>query len=117
MRRLSLVPTHAFDKLPDPATFWLQLFISGATPRSTRAIANITAIGEKRLNGDYVLEVIDAFQQPDLVRDQQIVVLPTLIRQSPLPRRRLVGDLSDTRQVLLGLGLDLDGPGGGRPGY
>jgi circadian clock protein KaiB len=115
MKARSLVVGRVDDEIPDPATLWLQLFVSGATPRSSRAIANITAIGETWLNGDYVLEVIDAFQQSDLVREQQVVVLPTLIRRSPLPRRRLIGDLSDRRLVLLGLGLDLDEPGDHRP--
>ena len=63
----------------------LCLFISGATPRSTQAIANIKEIGEKRLHGNYVLEVIDAYQQAELVRDQQIVVLPTLIKAAASP--------------------------------
>jgi circadian clock protein KaiB len=81
------------------------LFISGATQRSTQAIANITEIGKKRLQGNYELEVIDAYQQAELVRDQQIVVLPTLIKSLPLPLRRMVGDLSDEDRVLIGLGL------------
>jgi circadian clock protein KaiB len=97
-------------KLPDPVRFRLQLYISGATPRSAQAIANIKAISEKRLHGQYDLEVIDAGQQAALVRDQQIVVLPTLIKHLPLPIRRMVGDFSDTDRVLLGLGLEPDAP-------
>ena len=71
-----------------------------------RAIENIKAIGEKRLAGRYDLEVIDAYQQAELARDEQIVVLPTLIKSLPGPLRRMVGDLADEEQVLLGLGLD-----------
>ena len=89
-----------------PAHYRLRLFISGATPRSTRAIANIKAIGKTRLlHGDYEFEVIDAYQQAELVRDRQIIVLPTLIKSLPGPLRRLVGDISRRRKVMLGLGL------------
>jgi circadian clock protein KaiB len=93
----------------DPATgpkYRLRLYVSGATPRSTLAIANIKALGDKRLAGHYDLEVIDAYQQAELARDEQIVVLPTLIKSLPGPLQRLVGDLSDEEQVLIGLGLD-----------
>jgi circadian clock protein KaiB len=85
--------------------FRLRLFISGATPRSTQAIANIKEIGKTRLQGNYELEVIDAYQQAELIRDHQIVVLPTLIKELPLPLRRLVGDLSDEEKVSVGLGI------------
>ncbi len=93
------------DAAVDPPRYRLRLYVSGATPRSKRAIENIKAIGEKRLQGRYELEVIDAYQQAELARDQQIVVLPTLIKSLPDPLRRMVGDLSDEKQVLLGLGL------------
>ena len=88
-----------------PGRYRLRLFISGATPRSTQAIANIKEIGKTRLHGNYELEVIDAYQQAELVRDQQIVVLPTLVKSLPLPLRRMVGDLSDEDRVLIGLGV------------
>jgi len=83
----------------------LRLFISGATPRSTQAIESIKSIGDKLLRGNYDLEVIDAYQQAELVRDQQVIVLPTLIKSLPDPLRRIVGDLSDEEKVILGLGL------------
>jgi circadian clock protein KaiB len=93
------------DAAGDPPRYRLRLFVSGATPRSRRAIENIKEIGEKRLSGRYDLEVIDAYQQAELARGEQILVLPTLIKSLPGPLRRLVGDLSDEAQVLLGLGL------------
>lgn len=93
------------DAAVDPPRYRLRLYVSGATPRSTRAIENIKALGERRLAGRYDLEVIDAYQQAELARDDQIIVLPTLIKSLPGPLRRLVGDLSDEEQVLLGLGL------------
>jgi circadian clock protein KaiB len=95
----------AADAAVDAPRYRLRLYVSGATPRSMRAIENIKAIGDKRLQGRYDLEVIDAYQQAELARDQQIVVLPTLIKSLPGPLRRIVGDLSDEEQVLLGLGL------------
>jgi circadian clock protein KaiB len=88
-----------------PPKYRLRLYVSGATPRSARAIENIKAIGEKRLRGRYELEVIDAYQQAELTRDERIVVLPTLIKFLPSPLRRMVGDLADEEQVLLCLGL------------
>ena len=94
----------------DASSYRLRLYVSGATPRSTQAIANIKAIGEAHLAGRCELEVVDAYQQAELVRDQQIIVLPTLIKYLPAPLRRIVGDLSDEDQVLLGLGLARDEP-------
>jgi len=88
-----------------PSHYRLRLYVSGATPRSKRAIENIKAIGEKHLRGNYEMEIIDAYQQEELLRDQQIIVLPTLIKSLPGPLRRLVGDLSDEDKVMLGLGL------------
>jgi circadian clock protein KaiB len=90
---------------PEPPRYRLRLYVSGATPRSTLALENIKALGERRLAGRYELEVIDAYQQAELAREEQIVVLPTLIKSLPGPLRRLVGDLSDEDLVLLGLGI------------
>jgi circadian clock protein KaiB len=100
----------AADASADPPRYRLRLYVSGATPRSAQAIANIKALGEKRLAGRYDLEVIDAYQQAELARDEQIIVLPTLIKSLPGPLRRLVGDLSDEEQVLLGLGIGPEEP-------
>ncbi len=83
----------------------LRLYITGITPKSTRALTNIKAICEEHLKGRYQLEVVDVYQQPKLARGDQIIALPTLIRRLPHPLRRLVGDLSDTERVLLGLDL------------
>jgi len=94
----------------DPVRFQLQLYVSGAAPRSTRAIANITTLIEKRLSGQCDLEVIDVCQQPELLRVQEIVVLPTLIKHQPLPIRRMIGDLSDGTRVAMGLGLVAEVP-------
>jgi len=85
--------------------YLLKLYVSGATPRSTRAILNLKAICEKYLPGAYNLEVIDIYQQPALAKDDQIIAAPTLIKQLPPPLRRFIGDLSQTEKVLFGLDL------------
>lgn len=85
----------------------LRLFVTGATPRSTRAIANARRILDSYLPGRYELEVIDIFQQPDAVESLLVIAAPTLVKMLPLPLKRLIGDLSDEAKVLLGLGLPL----------
>jgi circadian clock protein KaiB len=83
----------------------LRLYITGITPKSTRAIQNIKKICEENLKGRYELEVIDIYQQPVLAKDEQIIAAPTLIRKLPLPLRRLIGDMSDKDRILVGLDL------------
>jgi circadian clock protein KaiB len=83
----------------------LKLYVTGATARSLRAIANVKAICEQYLKGRYQLEVVDVYRRPALLRRDQIVAVPTLIKKLPLPLRLLVGDLSRTEQVLQGLDL------------
>lgn len=83
----------------------LRLFVSGLTQRSTHAVETVRAICEEHLPGRYELEVIDIYQQPELARDEQIVAAPTLIKQLPLPLRRLIGDLSNTERVIVRLDL------------
>jgi circadian clock protein KaiB len=86
-------------------SYVLKLYVTGATARSLRAIANVKAICEEYLKGRYKLEVVDIYQRPALLRGEQIVAVPTLIKELPVPIRRMVGDLSRTEQVLLGLDL------------
>jgi circadian clock protein KaiB len=83
----------------------LRLYVAGSTPQSSRAIRNLKAICEAHLPGRYALTVVDLYSQPELAREDQIVVAPTLIRQSPRPARRVVGDLSNTDRVLAALDL------------
>ena len=83
----------------------LRLFVSGMTPRSTRAVQNVRAICETHLHGRYDLEVIDIYQQPTLARGEQIIAAPTLVKKSPAPLRYIIGDLSSTERVLRGLDL------------
>jgi circadian clock protein KaiB len=90
---------------PAPAAYLLRLYVTGATARSTRAIANIKTICERLLPGAYRLDVVDIYQQPELARTAQLVAAPTLLRTEPPPERRVVGDLSDEARVVAGLGL------------
>jgi circadian clock protein KaiB len=83
----------------------LKLYVTGATARSLRAIANVKAICEQYLKGRYDLEVVDIYRRPALLRRDQIVAVPTLIKKLPVPVRLLVGDLSRTEQVLQGLDI------------
>ena len=85
--------------------YLLRLFVTGATPNSTRAIANLKEICEMHLKGNYELEIIDVYQQPVMAENEQIIALPLLIKKSPSPERRLIGDMSDTKKVLRGLSL------------
>lgn len=90
---------------PDGRHYVLRLYVTGMTSQSTRAIHNIQQICEEYLQGRYELEVVDIYQQPTLAQGEQIIAAPTLIKKLPLPLRRLIGDLSNTERVLLGLDL------------
>lgn len=97
-----------FDRAaPEPTAerYVLRLYVTGMTPRSTRAIANLRAICDEHLDGRYDLDVIDIYQQPALTKSEQIIAAPTLIKRLPLPMRRLIGDMSNRERVLLGLDL------------
>ena len=87
------------------STFLLKLYVAGQTPRAEAAIANLRRICEQELDGRYHLEIIDVLDHPELAEDARILATPTLIKQLPPPLRRVIGDLSDTEKVLLGLEL------------
>jgi circadian clock protein KaiB len=83
----------------------LRLYVAGSTPQSSRAITNIKTICETHLKGRYILTVVDLYEQKERAREDQIMVAPTLVRLSPQPVRRLIGDLSQTARVLAALDL------------
>ena len=89
------------------ARYVLRLYVSGSTSKSALAVENIKRICEQHLKNRYDLEVIDIYQQPNLARDEQIVAVPTLIKRLPAPVRRLIGDLSNLKEVLFGLDLGM----------
>jgi circadian clock protein KaiB len=103
-----ITTTEQFEKAlagSNSETYVLRLYITGMTPRSTRAIENIRAVCEEHLKGRYELEIIDIYQHPNLAKGEQIIAAPTLIKKLPVPLRRMVGDLSNKERVLLGLDL------------
>jgi len=83
----------------------LTLYVTGATPQSTQAIIRIKEICKHYLQDRYELEIVDIYQQPELARSAQIIAAPTLIKELPLPLRKLIGNLSELQVVLAGLGL------------
>lgn len=89
----------------EKAHYVLKLFVTGASTNSRKAIANIKEICEKYLTDNYSLEIIDVYQLKDLAEKEQIIALPLLIKSSPEPLKRMIGDMSDTEQVLKGLGI------------
>lgn len=91
--------------------FKLILYVAGQSPKSVRAIANLRAVCEEHLAGRYTVEVIDLIEQPNLARRDEIIAVPTLVRRLPQPLRKIIGDLSDPEQVLVGLQLRSEDPG------
>jgi len=95
------------DALPLPAqkSYRLRLFVAGSTLRSRHAIENLQRVCDDQLGGQFDLEVIDVYQQPELAVEYQVIAAPTLVKLLPLPIRRIIGDLSATERVLHGLDL------------
>lgn len=91
--------------------YHLKLYITGQTPRSERAVANLRQLCEAEFPGEYDLTIIDVLERPQLAEDDKILATPTLIKTSPPPARRVIGDLTDRERVMAGLDLYL---GGGR---
>ncbi len=87
-----------------------KLYVAGSSSRSARAIMNIRQLCEEYLPGRYRLEVIDAYQQPELLKNKQIIAAPTLVRELPLPLRRFIGDLSNKESLIAGLELEKEKP-------
>ncbi len=89
-----------------PAKEWeLRLYIAGKTPRAVKAFENLNRICEEHLAGRYQIEIIDLLENPTLAKGDQIVAVPTLVRHLPEPVRKIIGDLSNTERVLVGLDL------------
>ncbi len=93
----------------EKGSYVLRLYISGLTPNSQRAIANVRKICNEHLKGRHFLEIIDIYQQPELAGKQQIIAAPTLIKEMPLPLRKFIGDMSKTERILLLLDIKSKG--------
>jgi circadian clock protein KaiB len=88
----------------------LRLYITGATPKSKRAIANMRKLCDEYLKDRCELEIIDIYRHPERARDDQIIAAPTLVKKLPLPLRRYIGDLSDSDKILVGLEIKEEKP-------
>ena len=86
-------------------SYALKLYVAGQTPKAVRAFSNLRKICEEHLQGRYSIEVIDLVENPALGRGDQILALPTLVRRLPAPIKKIIGDLSNTERVLVGLDL------------
>jgi circadian clock protein KaiB len=97
--------TPASPAAEDREVYLLKLYVAGQTPRSLRAIANLNELLAEHLKGRYELEIVDIYQQPERAHEAELVAAPTLIKELPLPLRRIIGDLSDTEQAVVALRL------------
>jgi circadian clock protein KaiB len=110
MKRKRKTPSQARERKgkPPQLRYLLRLYITGQTPRSLQSVENLRVLCDKYLPGQFDLEVVDIYQQPAMAAAGQIIAAPTLIKSMPLPLRRLVGDFSDQKRVILGLDLKLE---------
>jgi len=105
MKATTVKRSRAGASLP-PANFWeLRLYVTSQTPKALTAFSNLKKICENHLKGCYRITVIDLAKRPQLAKGDQILALPTLVRMVPQPMRKIIGDLSDTQRVLVGLDL------------
>ncbi|ASU35623.1 circadian clock KaiB family protein [Mucilaginibacter xinganensis] len=104
MTELPKVPP-VVNNFPDDDIFRLRLFVTGATPNSTRAISNIKEFCETYLKNRYELEIVDVYQQPLIAESEQLIAIPMLIKSSPSPQKKLIGDMSNTDKILRALNL------------
>jgi circadian clock protein KaiB len=109
VRKPASSPTAEFEKMlrqtTDQERYELTLYVTGASARSSQAIANVRSLCEEYLAGRYDLEVIDIYQQPAIAVSEQIIAAPTLIKKFPAPTRRMIGDLSNRDKILIGLNI------------
>lgn len=97
---------HKYQDKKDDSHFVFKLYITGASPNSSRAITNLKKIFDKELDKNYDMEIIDVYQHPVLAKKENIIALPLLIKKRPLPERRLIGDMSDTMKLMSLIGIE-----------
>ena len=93
------------EEFDDDGKYNLRLYVAGQTPKSLAAVSNLKKICEEHLSGRYVIEVIDLTKNPQLAAGDQILAVPTLVRRLPTPLKKIIGDLSNTERVLVGLDI------------
>jgi circadian clock protein KaiB len=102
---MNQIETTPHDREEAASDWCLRLYVAGQSPRSLRAFENLKALCETHLAGHYDIEIVDLLENPRLARGDQIVAVPTLVRKLPEPVRKIIGDLSNTERVLVGLDL------------
>ena len=100
-----MTPTRKQNNGPEKKPWILRLYVAGTTPKSVAAFANLKEICEEYLHGEYRIEIVDLLKNPTLAKGDQIIALPTLVRQLPPPVKKIIGDLSNTERVLVGLDI------------
>jgi circadian clock protein KaiB len=90
----------------DDGIWYLRLYVAGQSPKSLRAFANLRKLCDEHLAGRYKIELVDLVEHPGLARSDDILAIPTLVRRLPVPLRKVIGDLSNTERVLVGLRLE-----------
>ena len=105
MKFASKVPRSRTSGAKAPMKWELRLYVAGQTAKSLQAFANLKRICEEHLAGEYRIEVVDLLKNPQLAKGDQILAVPTLVRKLPEPVRKIIGDLSNTERVLVGLDL------------
>jgi circadian clock protein KaiB len=104
--KTALADVHRPEGAPGEDDVWeMRLYVAGQTRKSLAAVANLTRLCEEHLQGKYRIEVIDLLEQPQRAQGDQILAIPTLVRKMPTPMRKVIGDLSNTDRVLVGLDL------------
>ena len=101
-RQAAIADDRATSDDQDPV-YVLTLYVTATTPHSVRAIANIRKLCEEHLNGRYELDIVDISKDPGAAKVDQLIAAPTLIKRLPLPLRRFIGDMSDTKRLIVGL--------------
>jgi circadian clock protein KaiB len=99
------LPTAGRQELPRSDQYLLRLYVAGQTPKSLAAISNLKKVCEEHLAGRYTIDVIDLIKNPQLAAGDQILAVPTLVRRLPEPLKRIIGDLSNSERVLVGLDI------------
>jgi circadian clock protein KaiB len=98
-------PSESLPAAEDPEHWHLRLYVAGQSPKSLKAYANLMRICEQHLDSRYDVEIVDLLENPQLAAGDEIVAIPTLVRRLPAPMRKIIGDLSDSDRVLIGLQL------------
>ncbi|MEA2473689.1 MAG: circadian clock protein KaiB [Thermoleophilaceae bacterium] len=102
---MRFLPAEAADPNAQAEIYRLRLYVAGQSPKSLKALANLKRICEEHLESRYEIEVVDLVEQPRLAAGDEIIAIPTLVRRLPEPMRKVIGDLSDSERVLVGLQL------------